>query len=65
MGNSSPERRLVERPQLPRVQPRSLVAQDFAGADADLEVAGDGLFVEVVGLTGQFDLSVQRLVADA
>ena len=33
--------------------------------DADLQVGGDGLFVELVGLARQFDLAVQRLVRDA
>ena len=63
--STSPKRRLVECPQLPRVQPRAFVAQYLAGADADLQVAGDSLLVEMVGLAGQLYLSVERLVADA
>ncbi len=43
----------------------ALGAQVLAGADADLEVRADRLLVEVVGLAGQLDLAVERLVGDA
>src|SRR3546814_9040559 len=61
----SPERRLVERAQFPAVQLRPLVVEQFAGADADLEVRGDRFFIEAVRLARQLEFAMERLVADA
>src|SRR3546814_19545902 len=61
----SAERRLVERAEFAAVQLRALVVQDFAGADADLEVRGDRFFIEAVRLHGQLEFAVQRLVRTA
>ncbi len=37
-------------------------AQQFAGHDANFHVRGNGFLVKAVGLTGQLDFAVQRLV---
>ena len=62
----SPERRLVEAPELARMQRRRrwLCSRPMRG-DADLQVLADRALVEGVGGAGQLDLAVQRLVGDA
>src|SRR3546814_5697870 len=60
-----PERRFVERAEFPAVQLRALIVEQFAGADADLEVRGDRFLIEAVRLSGQLEFAVERLVADA
>jgi hypothetical protein len=47
------------------VQPVALVTQPGDGDNADLQVRRDGFLVELVGLPGQLDLAVERLVRDA
>src|SRR3546814_20390734 len=59
----SPERRLAERAQFPAVQLRPLVVEQFAGADAALEVRGDRFFIEAVRLARQLEFAMERLVA--
>ena len=39
--------------------------QFIASFDPDFHMLGNRAFVKTVGLTGQFELSVERLVADA
>ena len=43
----------------------SALAQEVERLDADLEMLADRALVEGVGLAGQLDLAVQRLVGDA
>ncbi len=47
------------------MQPRAFGTQALARAYADLQVAGDRLLVEHVGLPRQLDLAVERLVGHA
>ena len=61
-GASSTERRLVETPQLARVQRVELAAQQVEGGDADPQVLVHRALVEGVGRAGQLNLAVQRLV---
>src|SRR5690606_16299132 len=58
------ERRLVEAPQLARVQRVELATQQIQGGDADLKMLGHGSLVEGIGRTGQLDLAMQGLVRD-
>ncbi len=47
------------------MQAAAFLAQQVHRGDADLDVFGDGPFVEAVGLARQLDLAVQRLVGHA
>src|SRR5580765_6178171 len=60
-----PERWLVEAAELAGVEAGPLLAQEVHGRHADLQVLADGAVVEGVGLAGQLDLAVQRLVGNA
>src|SRR5579872_3598724 len=62
---SSPEWRLVEAPELARVERIVLTLQEADRGDADLQMFGDGPLVEGVRGAGKLDLAVQRLVRDA
>ena len=59
------QRRLVEAAQLARVQALAFAAQEAERLDADPEVLADRALVEVVGLPGQLELAVDRLVRHA
>ena len=47
------------------MQPVAFIAQAGDRFETDLQVSRDGLLVELVGLTRQLDLAVQRLVRNA
>ena len=61
----SPERRLVEAPELARMQRVVGALQEAYCRDADLQMLGDRALVEGVGGAGQLDLAMQRLVGHA
>src|SRR3569623_2170865 len=64
-GAALPERRLVEAPELARVQRAQLAAQQVDRLEADAQVLAHRALVEARGGAGQLDLAVQRLVGDA
>src|SRR5688500_8293339 len=62
---SSAEGWLVERPELAAVQLRPFAPQLVARLDADPHMLADRALVEAVGLAGELQLAVERLVRDA
>jgi hypothetical protein len=65
LGRVLAEWRLVEAPELARVQARPLLTQQVDGGDADPQMLRDRPFVEGVGLARQLDLAMQGLVGHA
>src|SRR5438105_1905088 len=61
----SPERRLIEAPELARMELGQLAAEQLDGSEADHQMLADGAVIEGIGGTRQFDLAVKRLVGNA
>src|SRR6185437_11387428 len=61
----SAEGRLVECSELAAVQPRPFAPQLVACLNADPHMLADGALVEAIGLAGELQFAVERLVRDA
>src|SRR5512139_394551 len=60
-----PQRRFVEAPELSAVQAVTFVAEKVERFDADPEMLADRPLVECVGLAGQLQFAMKRLVRHA